>query len=209
MFDKTGTLTEDDCDIKCILPCVDSTFTNEIKIVAQLVQKKILELMACCNSIIRIDESLSGDPIDLKLFEFTDWIYSMDEAKFYSREGPSPLSIQLTKQFPFSSQLQRMSVIGKCSNQRSNEFEFYSKGSPEIIVSLCLASSVPQNISSILKAYSSKGYRIIGMAYKHLDVDQSLINEIPREKLECEMIFLGKVFFFYLIQDLSMLAHIN
>jgi len=173
------------------LPVVNSTFTSEIKLVAQLVQKKILELMACCNSITRIDEALSGDPLDLKLFEFTEWIFSPDETHVYSGENQSPSSIQIIKQFPFSSQLQRMSVIGKCSDRKQNTFELFSKGSPEMVVSMCLGSTVPRNFNSILKAYSSKGYRIIGMASKQLNADQSVINEIQRETLECDMNFLG------------------
>jgi cation-transporting ATPase 13A3/4/5 len=87
VFDKTGTLTEDDCDIKFILP-VDLInkdnkqvlFTNELTCVSNLTKNnnnnRIIEIMSTCNSINKINGILSGDPLDLKLFEFTKWLFN-------------------------------------------------------------------------------------------------------------------------------------
>lgn len=37
-------------------------------------QGPILAAMATCHSLTMIDGRLSGDPLDLKMFEATDWV---------------------------------------------------------------------------------------------------------------------------------------
>lgn len=37
-------------------------------------QKPMLAAMATCHSLTMIDGRLSGDPLDLKMFEATDWV---------------------------------------------------------------------------------------------------------------------------------------
>ena len=39
-------------------------------------QGPLLEAMATCHSLIVIDGNLTGDPLDLKMFEATDWVTS-------------------------------------------------------------------------------------------------------------------------------------
>ena len=100
--------------------------------------------------------------------------------------------MSIIKQFPFSSNLQRMSIIAKCSLRST--YDFYSKGSPEMIASQCRSESIPRNFKQILNNYSSKGYRIIGLAYKELHDNNYLkLNEIKRDDLENEMNFLGLI----------------
>jgi predicted P-type ATPase len=206
VFDKTGTLTEDDCDIKFILP-VDLInndnkqvlFTNELTCVSNLTKNnnnnRIIEIMSTCNSINKINGILSGDPLDLKLFEFTKWLFNDNNDQglisVSSNENNSH-QMSIIKQFPFSSNLQRMSIIAKCSLRST--YDFYSKGSPEMIASQCKSESLPRNFKQILNNYSLKGYRIIGLAYKELHDDNYLkLNEIKRDDLENEMNFLGLI----------------
>lgn len=201
VFDKTGTLTEDDCDIKFILPTnqeKNSSFTHEIRTVNALQDQSILEILATCHSISKLDNALAGDPLDLKLFEFTKWIYfenENDDASYPVEIYPKyniNHKIGIVKQFPFSSTLQRMSVIVKCSNRDS--FDFLSKGSPEMIASQCKSDTIPFNFTSILNEYSSKGYRIIALASKVIDTNSyDNVNEIERSVLEKDMRFLGLV----------------
>ena len=195
VFDKTGTLTEDAIDIKCILPASESMFNDEIKTVSSLSLRfhtKIVEVLSCCHSLTRIDNNLAGDPLDLKLFEFTQWIFSENETLnegihfptiVYPADKPD-YKIGIIKQFPFSSTLQRMSVIVKCLNRPT--FDFYSKGSPEIIASQCNKDTLPANFKTVLDAYSSKGYRLIAISSKQLGTDYTLINLSDRNDLENE-----------------------
>ena len=57
----------------------------------------------------------------------------MSGAKVSSEE------IGIVRQFTFSSSLQRMSVVIR--RLRADNFDLYSKGAPEMIVSLCEAST--------------------------------------------------------------------
>ena len=156
VFDKTGTLTEDGLDLKYVLPSSKSenglmSFGKLIKKVNEMDggNKRVLEAMASCHSLTHIHGDLAGDPLDLKMFEFTKWElveYGSDETQNYDKISPSlvrprksgeendPFEVGLVKQFPFSSSLQRMSVIVKYLNETN--FTLFTKGSPEKILEL-------------------------------------------------------------------------
>ena len=40
-------------------------------------QGPVLATMATCHSLTVIDGRLSGDPLDLKMFEATDWVFTL------------------------------------------------------------------------------------------------------------------------------------
>ena len=82
VFDKTGTLTEDGLDMKCILPAREEknqskniVFDGELNDLKMFKESDnvFLEAMATCHSISRVNGILIGDPLDCKMFEFTDW----------------------------------------------------------------------------------------------------------------------------------------
>jgi cation-transporting ATPase 13A3/4/5 len=87
-FDKTGTLTEDGLDVLGVR--VVSRSTNKFGQVlsdtndlwdSQLTAgegdtiKAALHVMATCHSLRSVDGELVGDPLDLKMFEFTNWTF--------------------------------------------------------------------------------------------------------------------------------------
>jgi cation-transporting P-type ATPase 13A2 len=71
VFDKTGTLTEDGMDIKCIVSKHSST--QEIQKIEDFSSEdeELFFAMASCHSLAKIDDELFGDPLELKMFEFT------------------------------------------------------------------------------------------------------------------------------------------
>ncbi|KAF6815850.1 p-type ATPase [Colletotrichum sojae] len=99
-FDKTGTLTEDGLDIlgvRVVSPAT-SRFTDVISDPAYLVPQRrdgsrdratdsklqaALFTMATCHSLRSVDDELVGDPLDLKMFEFTRWTFEE------GRQGPN------------------------------------------------------------------------------------------------------------------------
>lgn len=93
--------------------------------------------MACCHSLRVIDESLIGDPLDLSMFEFTKWQLN-DQPSRHSgipvSTSKGDRSIDTLKQCIFDPTLQRMSVIAIGAD---NILKVYSKGAPEVILSLC------------------------------------------------------------------------
>ena len=78
-FDKTGTLTEDGLDIlgvralernlqrfgELIEDIHDLPYTND--------KASFLHAMATCHSLKSVGGSIIGDPLDVKMFEFTKW----------------------------------------------------------------------------------------------------------------------------------------
>lgn len=84
-FDKTGTLTEDGLDVLGV-HTVDaetgllSTLNSTVDQISgnlsdeHPVSPSVLYSMTTCHSIRLVDGELIGDPLDLKMFEFTRWI---------------------------------------------------------------------------------------------------------------------------------------
>lgn len=203
-FDKTGTLTEDGLDLWGIVPSNGYRFQDIIPVTSSstLSWGPLLGAMASCHSLIVLDGSVQGDPLDLKMFEFTCW--DIEEATGDSEESmqsmtvkPGPEANKVTvegivilQQFPFSSGLQRMSVITQILN--GDEYAVYMKGAPEMVASFCKPDTVPLNFSDELEIYTKQGFRVIGLAYKILDRSESInIKALKRDEVECDLNFLG------------------
>jgi len=90
VFDKTGTLTEDGLQILGIqtvdtltkfrdfVQSINDLLSNELveRVREYFMDKRVLfnEAMASCHSITYINEELVGDPLEIKMFENTNWI---------------------------------------------------------------------------------------------------------------------------------------
>ncbi|XP_015114846.1 probable cation-transporting ATPase 13A3 isoform X1 [Diachasma alloeum] len=102
------------------------------------------------------------------------------------------LEIGIVRQFPFTSSLQRMSVITRTLG--ANHFDLYCKGSPEMILSLSKPESVPADFASVLQEYTSEGYRVIALGHKSLNrLTYTKVQRINREAAETDLSFLGFV----------------
>ena len=155
VFDKTGTLTEDGLDLKFVLSVREDGDKNnnnsaEFGELAENTEEingnknELIEAMASCHSLTYINGDLAGDPLDLKMFEFTKWELiesTSNETENFDKMTPTivrPISkereLAIVKQYPFSSSLQRMSVVVKGLEESS--YIFYAKGSPEKIFEL-------------------------------------------------------------------------
>jgi cation-transporting ATPase 13A3/4/5 len=179
-------------------------------------RSRLLEAMASCHSITRIHGDLAGDPLDCKMFEFTKWDLiepTPEETENYDSFAPTLVrpkkssihhhrnttdaeitnayEIGIIKQFPFSSSLQRMSVIVKTLN--SKQFVMYAKGSPEKIAEMSRVDTLPRDFQQVLTAFTREGYRVIGVACRPVDYSIVKIQRMEREKLERELEFLGLI----------------
>lgn len=86
--------------------------------------------------------------------------------------------IGIIKQFPFSSSLQRMSVVVKPLH--SKQFVLYAKGSPEKIAEMSKSESLPKDFQRVLTAFTREGYRVIGVAYRPVDFSIVKIQRMER-----------------------------
>ncbi|KAJ4445475.1 hypothetical protein ANN_07283 [Periplaneta americana] len=200
-FDKTGTLTEDGLDMNGALPVEDRQF-HGIEHDVQQIKGSGLELgMAACHSLTLIDGALSGDPLDVKMFESTGWQleepdvadhdkYDLIIPTIVKSPGEAPTEIGLVHQFQFSSTLQRMSVVTRTLG--STDFVLYCKGSPEMIVSLSRPDTVPEDLPSTLQQYTEKGHRVIAIGRRVLEESSyTKIQRMRREDAEQDLEFLG------------------
>ncbi|XP_071998708.1 probable cation-transporting ATPase 13A5 [Engystomops pustulosus] len=206
-FDKTGTLTEDVLDLYGVLPCEKSFFQDMILFTSStnLPWSPLLQAMTSCHSIITLDGKLQGDPLDLKMFNGTGW--ELEDYNLETKEdepinnctmvkpGPgtakAPMEgILILHQFPFSSSLQRMSVVAQVIGE--SNLKVFMKGAPEMIVRFCKPETVPNSFSKKLDYYTVQGFRVIGLAYRTLQKEGlPKSSEIDREVVESDLIFLG------------------
>lgn len=106
----------------------------------------------------------------------------------------SSMKIEITKQFQFSSSLQRMSVVVKASDSR--HYRVFCKGSPETIIKLSKNSTVPENLSSRITDFTAKGYRVIAMATKVIEeITSEELDGLNREEVEMALNFIGLLVF--------------
>ncbi|GLV35836.1 anne boleyn [Carabus blaptoides fortunei] len=214
-FDKTGTLTQDGLDFYGVLPAEQSKFHHLVQEPWTLSEtSELLQAMATCHSLTRIDNELTGDPLDLSMFAATRWDLEEpgDETTRYDMLAPTvvkptikPLEpepavddiydvgyeIGIIRQFPFSSSQQCMSVI--CRILGAVNMTVFTKGAPEKVYAMCTADSVPKEFATVLSTYTTSGYRVIALAYKHLPrkLKWKDAQKIKRDVVECDLTLLG------------------
>ncbi|XP_026061849.1 cation-transporting ATPase 13A2-like isoform X2 [Carassius auratus] len=173
-FDKTGTLTEEGLDVWGVMEVSGAVFGELVPDPLFLPPGLMLSALASCHSLALLGGQALGDPLELKMIESTGWSVSQPVA--------------IIRRFPFSSSLQRMSVVtigpgGACPVA-------FIKGAPEMVASFCLRESVPSHFSPTLREYASQGFRVLGFAYKHLTKETNL-KTVERVEVEKDMNFLG------------------
>ncbi|XP_010754766.2 probable cation-transporting ATPase 13A3 isoform X2 [Larimichthys crocea] len=225
-FDKTGTLTEDGLDLWGVQRVENGSFhlSEENAYKENLVKSQFVACMATCHSLTKIEGQLSGDPLDLKMFEATGWILeeaTEEETSLHNRIMPtvvrppkqllppepaaspeqdmelyelsSAYEIGIVRQFPFSSALQRMSVVARLLGEK--RMDAYMKGAPEVVASLCKKETVPENFAEVLEGYTKQGFRVIALAHRRLEskLTWHKVQNVNRDHIEANMEFLGLI----------------
>ncbi|XP_008581952.1 PREDICTED: probable cation-transporting ATPase 13A3 [Galeopterus variegatus] len=224
-FDKTGTLTEDGLDLWGIQRVENKRFLLPEENVCKevLVKSQFVACMATCHSLTKIEGVLSGDPLDLKMFEAIGWILeeaTEEETALHNRIMPTVVrppkqllpestpagnqemelfeltaiyEIGIVRQFPFSSALQRMSVVARVLGDK--KMDAYMKGAPEVIASLCKPETVPVDFEKVLEDYTKQGFRVIALAHRKLEskLTWHKVQNISRDAIENNMDFMGLI----------------
>uniref|UniRef100_A0A8C4V8R3 Cation-transporting ATPase n=1 Tax=Falco tinnunculus TaxID=100819 RepID=A0A8C4V8R3_FALTI len=193
-FDKTGTLTEDGLDLWGIIPAEGSRFQKIHKFPSNtpLPWGPVCGAMVSCHSLVVLDKKIQGDPLDLKMFEE---ITKFDPVTRITSHFPNlfqaPVEgIAILHQFPFSSGLQRMSVVSQKIGEE--QYDLYMKGAPETVSSFCRQDTVPDNFLKELNTYTSQGFRVIALAHKVLNLGKDAdVRSLEREEAESGLVFLG------------------
>lgn len=146
----------------------------------------------------------------LQMFESTKWVMEehdvADNNKFNmifptvlkppknrpsSQQNLEGLEIGIIREFPFSSSSQRMGVIVRRLN--GTHFEYYCKGSPEMVLNFVKEESVPNDFLDVLESYTQEGYRVIALAHKELKMSYAKVQKVQREAIEKDMDLLGLI----------------
>uniref|UniRef100_A0A3P8SM40 ATPase cation transporting 13A2 n=1 Tax=Amphiprion percula TaxID=161767 RepID=A0A3P8SM40_AMPPE len=202
-FDKTGTLTEEGLDVWGVMEGGTDGFSELVPEPRRLLPGSMLSGLACCHTVTLLRGEPLGDPLELKMVESTGWTLQEPEgdgnvldAEFGGHKvlavmrPPTRIvsAVAIVQRFPFSSALQRMSVV-TVAHGGSSALAFM-KGSPEMVASLCRVETVPAQFSTKLRIFSSEGLRVLALAYKPVDVNSDL-RTIERGEVERDMQFLG------------------
>uniref|UniRef100_A0A8B9MQX3 ATPase cation transporting 13A2 n=1 Tax=Accipiter nisus TaxID=211598 RepID=A0A8B9MQX3_9AVES len=195
-FDKTGTLTEEGLDVWGVVPLENNYFMPIVHEPRCLPAGPLLYSLATCHTISLLRTQPIGDPVDLKMVESTGWVRQARSSCLALTPAPSPPQkhqspVGILRRFPFSSSLQRMSVLVKLPGEASAHV--YIKGAPEMVASLCRKETVPVDFSQMLRHYTTDGFRVLGLACKPLSTvttfEEAL--QLPRDSVESSLTFLG------------------
>lgn len=239
-FDKTGTLTEEGLDVLGLrvvnrpamrfsdiqlgpaelLP--GAAFERDPTVDYEL-RKAALYTMATCHSLRVVNGEPIGDPLDIKMFEFTGWLFEESERKtreidcdelnnvptsiarppagseygIYDPTGPnsnSPIELHILKNFEFVAQLRRASVIVR--DAQNSGGKVYVKGAPECMKDICNPASFPTDYEDLLTFYTHRGFRVIACATKRFQkLTPEMVHKMKRSDAEKELEFVGFIIF--------------
>lgn len=210
-FDKTGTLTEEGLDVWGVLEASGNTFAELVPDPRLLPPGPMLTGLASCHTVALLGGQPLGDPLELKMIESTGWELEEPEdeggeiqyefgdrrvlavmrppsQELLPQDVSMSQAVAIIKRFPFSSSLQRMSVITVAPGGfGANAF---LKGAPEMVASHCLKESVPVEFTNTLRGFTCEGFRVLALAYKPLDENLELWS-LSREEVEKDLLFMG------------------
>ncbi|KAF7173245.1 hypothetical protein CNMCM5623_005483 [Aspergillus felis] len=237
-FDKTGTLTEDGLDVlgvrtvtqdlrftdlKADLASLASTSSSGVgATVGSQQHKNIVHAMATCHSLRVVDGELMGDPLDVKMFQFTGWSYQENGSESTEPHGPKyetimppiarppnqitdlggqigasqtvPIELGVLRNFEFVSELRRASVVVRQFGDGGASF--FVKGAPESLKTICVPDSLPHDFDELLTYYTHKGYRVIACAARYEPkLSWMRAQKLTRELVERDLEFMGFIIF--------------
>ncbi|KAL2429098.1 cation-transporting ATPase [Exophiala dermatitidis] len=239
-FDKTGTLTEDGLDVLGVrlVQHPEIRFGDILEEAHEVlppapydrdptvdyrVNKNMLYAMATCHSLRLVDDELIGDPLDLKMFQFTGWSFeegSRNTNHFIepgtqqtapsvarpppgleydvddSQDNANPVRVELgvLRSFEFVSHLRRASVVVR--QHADPGASIYVKGAPEVMKDICTPSSIPDDFDDLLSYYTHKGFRVIACASKYVSrLSWDEIQNMDRSEAESRLQLLGFIIF--------------
>ncbi|KAI9751064.1 MAG: hypothetical protein M1815_001393 [Lichina confinis] len=232
-FDKTGTLTEDGLDVlglrivetpshrfsdvltdsRGLLP---STMYDRDPTMDYKTHKAALYAMATCHSLRVVDGKLIGDPLDLKMFEFTGWSFEEGEhlsdlsedieqgrlspsvarpppGAEYAVDENEPGS-KASFEFQATARSDLLTVVVRRFGAK--EGSVYVKGAPEAIKTICDPDSLPSDYEDLIDFYTNRGYRVIACATKHIPkLSWVKVQKLSRSEAESDLRLVGFIIF--------------
>lgn len=177
--DKTGTITQNKMKVREIV------YNNKIYNIDDInVDNLLLKIMVLNNDVEKNKNEYIGDPTEVALYEYCEKYIDINLLRKNNKR---------IGELPFDSDRKLMSVI----NENESNKVLYTKGSFDSIIECCtsiyiddkiieLDDLMKEKLKNIEISESSKAYRVLAYAYKILDS-----NYILNNNLENELIFVG------------------
>ncbi|CAK59464.1 unnamed protein product (macronuclear) [Paramecium tetraurelia] len=165
-FDKTGTLT--------------TLGFKVVKAIPQEEQPILNAIMGCCHHLLKVNGNIIGDPLEIEMLRFVGWQCDFDKQRTIINGNNKQFVIH--KIFDFNTQNFMMSVIVSVDQK----YFLYTKGTPESINQIALSKR--DDLINEFNINATKGYRILGLAYRELQSNQI---DLTREQLEQSLNFVG------------------
>lgn len=186
-FDKTGTLTSD----HMIMEGISGTESGSLNLETNMESQPLVVplILSCCQSLVKVDESVVGDPVEVAGVNATKSKVNGDVIT----SANSRVVAHVLHRFHFSSALKRMSTVAKVDERDTRKTSYYvlTKGAPETIKEHL--GNVPSFFDVCYKKFASEGARVLALAYKELpsDLTPSSLRHTPREEAEANLTFAG------------------
>ncbi len=177
--DKTGTITQNKMKVQELF------YNNKIVKVQDIDKDNILfKIMSLDNDAVKNNNEYIGDPTEIALYEVCE--ECLDIINFRNNN-------KRIDELPFDSERKMMSTINECNNQ----IRIYTKGSFDSLIKHCsyilendkvvkLTKNKIKELKEVETEESLKAYRVLSYAYKDIDNDYKLDNE-----LENDLVFVG------------------
>ncbi|KDD75339.1 hypothetical protein H632_c733p0, partial [Helicosporidium sp. ATCC 50920] len=150
-------------------------------------------VLACCQSLAKVDGELVGDPLEKVAVERLGWTLKGDSLSPPS--GGADATLEILHRFHFSSALQRMSVVVRGREGNRARLFALTKGSPEALRPLLAAP--PPDYAACYARHASQGARVLALAWRALETEPtpSEVRRLARSEVEQGLRFAGFVVF--------------
>ena len=118
-----------------------------------------------------------GSPTEIALQAFTEIVGLSRRSLIGSEMGNKEVDTRCwfpVVEYPFSSSLKRMSVVAERRGASSSEYWAFTKGAPEVVLSLCTPDAArDERVRSMVTELSSQALRVILFARRAVNADEA------------------------------------
>jgi predicted P-type ATPase len=188
-YDKTGTLTQSILALYGVLEMTGNELEDIVKQITHHMDAETVNVMAACHNLNNVNHVATGDALEEELFRKSGYTLTRDkDSNSFIAHPPAAFNhrgiIEVVNIFPFSTKLQRASVIVRLPSPC-----IYTKGSHTSILKICNPNTIPKNYRQLVQYYGLKGFRVIAFAKRKLN--QDFKKDMTRSECEKDMTFLG------------------
>ncbi|KAI1700167.1 e1-E2 ATPase domain-containing protein [Ditylenchus destructor] len=195
-FDKTGTLTTDNLVVEGIAGINSNDDSDDVDVIKshQDVDPNAIKVLAACQSLVRFDEELVGDPLEKACLKWIDWNVTKQDAVIPKKGAKGLMPLKIFHRYHFSSQMKRMTVIAGYQPHGTSDTNHIVvvKGAPEVLRDMY--KDIPAHYEDTYQKLAQAGARVLALGIAELgSVSHQQIRESRREDFEKELTFAGFV----------------